>query len=331
MGYEELWKSIIRPPREDYSSYFLGPVHFSVRKRNFKRKDLSLTNPRGLKLKCSHFQPIREERVCAELPCVIYLHCNAGSRLESLNLVKRLLTVNITVFTFDFAGCGISEGEYITLGYLEQEDLREVVAYLRATGTVSFIGLWGRSMGAVTALLYGETDPSIAGIVADSPFCSLKRVIKELAKKYSKMPGFIISVAKKIIKKTILKKSGFNIDLLNPIDHVDKCYIPILFCHAIGDNFIYPRHTEKLYNRYAGERDRILLEGDHNSIRPKFFIDSVVIFFYNALQCDLLPEPISTQVKKKSLKLPKQVNLAASSLFQKQLDLEEEMIRNIED
>ena len=245
-------------------------------------------------------------------------------------MLKRLLTSNITVFTFDFSGCGLSEGEYITLGWLEQEDLRTVVDYLRSTDTVSYIGLWGRSMGAVTALLYGETDPSIAGIVADSPFVSLKRVIKDLAKKYSKMPGFIISAARKIVKKTIIKKTGFDIDLLNPIDHVDKCYIPILFCHAISDNFVAPVHTEILCEKYAGDKDRILVEGDHNSIRPQFFVDSVAIFFYNALQCDLLPEPISSKVKRKGMKLPKQVNLGASYLFQKQLDLEEQRVKSLE-
>lgn len=37
--------------------------------------------------------------------------------------------------------------------------------YLRSTGTVSTLGLWGRSMGAVTALLYSQRDPSIAGVV----------------------------------------------------------------------------------------------------------------------------------------------------------------------
>ena len=29
-------------------------------------------------------------------------------------------------------------------------------------------------------------------------------------------------------------------------------------------------------------------EGDHNSPRPKFFLDSVAIFFYNTLQCEVL-------------------------------------------
>ena len=329
MSYETIWKSIIRPPRENYTLSSLGPVYFRLRSRNYKRKDINLHNSRGLQIQCSHFKPIRKERVANELPCVIYLHCNAGSRLEPLTLIKRLLTSNITVFTFDFSGCGISEGEFITLGLQEKEDLTTVVNYLRNTGTVSLIGLWGRSMGAVTALLYGEHDPSIAAIVADSPFASLKLVIKEQAKKYSKMPGFIINIARKIVRKTIMKKAGFNIDDVSPINCVDKCYIPILLCHAIGDKFIPPHHTEHLFDKYAGEKDRLLVEGDHNSTRPDFFLDSVAIFFYNALQCDILPAPAEVAKKKKSKKLPKEVNQVAVSLFQQQLDLEDQMLKSM--
>lgn len=33
---------------------------------------------------------------------------------------------------------------------LQKDDLKAVVEYLRSDGNVSMIGLWGRSMGAVT-------------------------------------------------------------------------------------------------------------------------------------------------------------------------------------
>ena len=59
---------------------------------------------------------------------------------------------------FDFSGCGISDGEYISLGIHESDDLEAVIKFLRNSGKVSDIGLWGRSMGAVTALLYGAKD-----------------------------------------------------------------------------------------------------------------------------------------------------------------------------
>merc|ERR1712224_77079 len=32
-----------------------------------------------------------------------------------------------------------------------------------------------------------------------------------------------------------------------------------------------------------------MVEGDHNSARSRFFMDSVAIFFFNTLQCDQLP------------------------------------------
>ena len=35
-------------------------------------------------------------------------------------------------------------------------------------------------MGAATAIMYGASDPSIAGMVLDSPFTSLKQLSKEL-------------------------------------------------------------------------------------------------------------------------------------------------------
>jgi alpha/beta superfamily hydrolase len=84
-----------------------------------------------------------------------------------------LLSRNITLFTFDFAGCGLSEGEYISLGFYERQDVECVFTFLRTLGTVSSIGIWGRSMGAVTALMYADSNHEIGCLVLDSPFSNL--------------------------------------------------------------------------------------------------------------------------------------------------------------
>ena len=52
---------------------------------------------------------------------------------------------------------------------LSLQDLRVVIDHLRASGKVSTIALWGRSMGAATALLHGDRDPSIAAMVRSPP------------------------------------------------------------------------------------------------------------------------------------------------------------------
>lgn len=330
-GYEELWRAIIRPPREIYDINELGPNEFSIDNRSFKRTDLQVTNPKGLRLECSHFEPVDEERVAQQLPCVVYLHGNSSSRLEALTCVPVLLPANITVFCLDTSGSGISEGEYISLGWYERDDVDFIVQFLRNSGTVSTIGLWGRSMGAVTALLHADRDPSIAGMVLDSPFSNLKSLTKELASVHAKnVPGFVLSAAKSMIRKTIKKKANFDSNELDPLKHVDQCFIPALFVAGQEDTFINPNHARILFEKYAGDKNIIIVEGDHNSERPQFMLDSVAIFFYNTLQCQLLPQPeiVSKKSKKRRKFKAKHSKLfERAKEFQDSLLSEEELIR----
>ena len=90
------------------------------------------------------------------LPCVIYLHGNSSCQLEAQNCLSSILCHDVSLFAFDFAGCGNSGGDYISLGYHEREDVDVVFNYLRSLDSVSSIGIWGRSMGAVTALMYAD-------------------------------------------------------------------------------------------------------------------------------------------------------------------------------
>eukprot|EP01112_Ceratiomyxa_fruticulosa_P017304 TRINITY_DN5367_c0_g1_i3.p2 TRINITY_DN5367_c0_g1~~TRINITY_DN5367_c0_g1_i3.p2 ORF type:complete len:339 (-),score=39.71 TRINITY_DN5367_c0_g1_i3:41-1057(-) len=198
--------------------------------------------------------------------------------------VRTLLPHDMTVMALDFSGSGLSEGEYVSLGFFEKDDVSTVVAHLRSTGRVSTIGLWGRSMGAVTALLYAKEDPSVAGMVLDSPFTNLSKVAEELVTSIAqKVPRFVVSLGLRIIRGSIKKKAKFDIKSLDAGAMVHQCFIPALFVHAKDDNFVRPHHSETLYERYGGDKNRILVEGDHNSIRPSFFTDSVVIFFMNTL------------------------------------------------
>ena len=114
--------------------------------------------------------------------------------------------------------------------------------FLRKSNKVSTIGLWGRSMGAVTALMYGSKDLSIAGLVLDSPFSSLKILIDELARNKVSFPDFIIKQALKWIEEIIKEKADFNLDDVEPINYAEKCFIPAFFCHSKQDTFVNIHH-----------------------------------------------------------------------------------------
>jgi len=79
------------------------------------------------------------------------------------------------------------------------------------------------------------------------------------------------------------KKAQFDIEKLEPIKSAPNCYIPALFAHATGDNFIDPSHSKTISDKYGGDCNLINFEGDHISHRPVFFYDSVCIFFNNNL------------------------------------------------
>jgi pimeloyl-ACP methyl ester carboxylesterase len=109
---------------------------------------------------------------------------------DALDAVELLLPDGISVFAFDFSGSGHSDGDTISLGFYEKFDVECVVKHLRSNVGVSTIGIWGRSMGAATALLYAQMDPSIACLVLDSAFTSLNRIMHELAAQYAILPLF---------------------------------------------------------------------------------------------------------------------------------------------
>lgn len=46
---------------------------------------------------------------------------------------------------FDFSGSGLSEGDWVTLGYFEQHDVADVLAYLRSNGESSDVEAWRRA------------------------------------------------------------------------------------------------------------------------------------------------------------------------------------------
>lgn len=216
---------------------------FSFCGRRFTRTDFALVTKRGMALQCSHWEPV--ERHSARIPVVIYMHGNSSARVEVLPQLSYLLSLGLAVFSFDFAGSGKSDGQYVSLGYYEREDLMCVIAHLRATDVVSTIALWGRSMGAATSLMHAHRDPSIACMILDSPFAELRQLCEEMVDKAKEqginVPNFVTSIAIRMIRGSVKKQADFDILDISPIAHADRSFVPALFVHGEHDDFVSKR------------------------------------------------------------------------------------------
>ena len=167
---------IIRPPRSSY------PNVQSTATTTFTE----VKNSRNEKIKLAHSKSSDVSK-----PCIVYMHGNAGNLMEGQSYAHILGPKGFGLVSFDFSGCGNSEGAFITLGWKEQEDLHAVLTYVKEQGYSKAI-LWGRSMGAATALLYGKEPPvPIVGLILDSSFACFKDVAISLATGMGIPPEFI--------------------------------------------------------------------------------------------------------------------------------------------
>ena len=159
----DAWKILISPQKMNYSIHNLGPSLMSYQHFDCYRNDASFTNSRGNNVCFSLFVPVKQsvkiefpERLKLHCPCIIYCHSQGGCRLEGQFLQEYCIENGIGLCLFDFAGCGKSSGEYVTLGWKETDDLSQLIDILTRDYSATQISLWGRSMGAVTAIMFAE-------------------------------------------------------------------------------------------------------------------------------------------------------------------------------
>eukprot|EP00668_Euglena_longa_P018950 GGOE01023613.1.p1 GENE.GGOE01023613.1~~GGOE01023613.1.p1 ORF type:complete len:561 (+),score=97.09 GGOE01023613.1:47-1684(+) len=295
--YEAMVTSIIRPSRAEYSEEELGPSLFTMDGLQYCRRDFIVVNRRGHSLCCSQWMPLATQSEL--LSTVIYLHGNASCRVEAMELLPHCLPRNLAVVAFDFAGCGQSGGDYISLGHFEAEDVAAVVDALRKQPTTGHFVLWGRSMGAVTALfcasgrwgLLSDADGMsqavdcqdvLAGVVVDSAFTSLRDLSQELVRSGQLLPfpvpGWLVSAGLWVIGRTVQQRAGFDIACLTPITSVPAARVPCLFAHAVEDRLIPAEHSRQLYNSYGGPKRFVVFQGDHNTLRPQAFLAAAANF-----------------------------------------------------
>ncbi|EKX45900.1 hypothetical protein GUITHDRAFT_138727 [Guillardia theta CCMP2712] len=247
-----------------------------------------LKNRSQMSIACSHYFPIAGQAK-KSIPCVVYLHGNSGCRLEADELADDFLSTGISFFSVDFAGCGVSDGNIVTLGYREREDLEAILDYLKDDSCVSNVAL---SMGAATALLVASDDRYYAFIscmVLDSCYCSLRQVLLDHACKFTgHIPLLpyetVADSAVEVVRSAVEARAGFDLDTLDLLKVASLCQAPVLFGHASEDHLVNAAHSYRLYREYGGEKDITIFKGDHNSPRPQDFTNRLEPFLVDLVR-----------------------------------------------
>lgn len=168
----------------------------------------------------------------------------------------------------------MSDGTHVSLGKYEREDAEFVLNNLRRTFNFGPFVVWGRSMGAGTALLLSHS--RLIGRVCDSPFASLTEVCKSMASR-RKVPHCLISMVIRYLRKKVRDSAKFDIADVKPINGSGE--VPAVFGHAEKDQIIPFEQGRKVFESYSCEEKSMLtLPGGHNSVRDAEWIGAGVKF-----------------------------------------------------
>jgi fermentation-respiration switch protein FrsA (DUF1100 family) len=218
---------------------------------------------------------------------IIFVHGNGDNRNPQgqgmLDIAASLVGDGFSVLMFDLHGFGESEGNTVSGGYFEKDDLKGAVAYVRQRGCAR-IGVLGFSLGAVTALLAAGEDKDIDAVVSYSAYADLNDIMEPEFAKRTKAPKIFLHPILFMIKIMY----GVDFTAIRPVEAVPKIAPrPIFFIHGETDDMIPVSHAERLYQAAANPADELwVVPGGHTSAyhdQPDEFIERVTAFFDDAL------------------------------------------------
>lgn len=146
-----------------------------------------------------------------------------------------------------------------TMGWMDRIDLLGWIDYIIALNPESKIILHGESMGAATVMMtLGEGVPS--NIVCAVEDCGYTSVWDEFTHQMGEMFGLPEVPFMHVSQFAVRRHIGLDFKKASPLDMLRNANTPLLFIHGKEDDFVPYEMSDRLYEAYQGEKDRLSVE-----------------------------------------------------------------------
>ena len=171
---------------------------------------------------------------------------------ESMGAIARHYSeLGWNVLLPDQRGHGRSEGGYVGWGYDERLDVLSWVNWIVRKDPEAEILLHGVSMGGATVLMAtgGVLPCQVKAAVSDCSYTSIEAEIRHLLSSAKEELPFRIPTGLLLyrLRKTALRRAGFDLRLASPVEAVGRSKTPTLFIHGGSDDFVPSSMMETLY------------------------------------------------------------------------------------
>lgn len=115
---------------------------------------------------------------------ILLLHGIGGGKEHFYELAKSLSEQQIASIAYDARGHGESDGQYISYGFYEKQDVSVIVNTIKKRYPDLPIGIWGNSMGGAVALQALSIEPRLDFGIIESTFTDLNTIVYDYQKRY---------------------------------------------------------------------------------------------------------------------------------------------------
>ncbi len=176
---------------------------------------------------------------------VIFLHGHGGSMDPDVQYTPAMHAAGFNVLMFDFRAHGRSQGDFVSLGYLERQDVLGALDWLAARG-LTRVGLLGFSMGGATAMLTAPIAPQVRAIVSDGGIARMTSalvggLVESHAPRWAARPVAWLAV---LFTSWRLGVSLFAYESIRWVGKVAPR--PVFFIHGGRDPYLAPGEFEAL-------------------------------------------------------------------------------------
>lgn len=211
----------------------------------------------GYSLKAIFVEPLETNNY------VVICHGVTENKINSLRFVRMFERLGFNSVVYDHRRHGDSGGKTTSFGFYEKVDLQSIVEAVRErAGKDAVLGIHGESMGAATTLLYaGSIIDDADFYISDCAFSDFEQQVYHIMTQTTPLRT---SLAIRFANLFLKLRDGYTLNLVSPIDVIDKIEKPVLFIHSLQDDFILPKMTEDLYEKKQGPKTLKLFDiGEH--------------------------------------------------------------------
>ncbi|MGL4345193.1 MAG: alpha/beta hydrolase [Cellulosilyticaceae bacterium] len=195
-------------------------------------QSFTLQSPLGHKIPVSYIRPTHD----ANNKTVVLVHWHESNHKTMYPMAEIFLDKGWNVVLYDQRAHGQNTAPTVTFGYLESQDLAQVVQFAKDQSEGHTVGVFGQSMGAATIAYYlgtEEAQQNLSFAIMDSPYSSMSDEITwEISKA---IPPILAHGMTSLGSKFCQLLYGYSFEDVNMVTQVSSSATPTLIIHSKAD------------------------------------------------------------------------------------------------